>query len=803
MRKVIWTVVAVLLILLLLVPVGGLLYLRTSLPKTKGTVQIDGLDAAVEIVRDDAGVPHIFATTDHDAFFALGYVHAQDRMWQLELNRRTGAGRLSEVLGEPALRTDKFLRTLGVYRAAEMAWPQLQPRTRALIEAYGAGINAWIDEGHTLPPEFLILGVTPEPWTPIDSLVWAKMMSWDLGGDWDLELLRAELTQAIGPERTAQIMPAYPENGTSILDASEFGPGSSGDLLDLDTQLRGSLRLGGLDVGSNNWVIAGSRTGTGLPMLANDPHLGARIPSIWYLAEIHGDTIHATGATLPGLPGFPTGHNGRTAWGVTNVDPDVQDMYVERINPTNPNQYEVNGEWVDMEIVEELIYVKGEEQPIRWAARSTRHGPLISDVSSTARPMAMRWTALDPDDTTVDAFLDVNFATNWTEFVDAFRRYVGPSQNFVYADVEGNIGYFAPGRIPIRANHDGMLPVPGWTDEYAWIGEIPFDELPRAFNPAKGYMSSANQRVVGDDYPYLISNDYTPPYRGDRINELIEEFSGDGRTISLDDMAAIQGDRTSIQARELLPLLLDATADVAPDRPALAGVDRARTGAALDRVRAWDDTAAMDSTATTIYEAWLFHLGQAMFADDLRGGLYQEMAERNHDTFLANIYADPAVNGFWCDDVLTVPVESCGDIALLALDAALDDITARLGTNMDRWAWSKIHITQYPHTPFSQVPALKPFFARSIANGGDDYTVNVAPVDGSDPYNQTHVPSFRSLIDLSDFNGSRFMHTTGQSGNVLSRHYDDLIEPHRDVEYLPMTWGRENVAGGVLRLEPR
>ena len=229
MRKAIWTILAVLLILLLLVSVGGFIYLRTSLPKTRGTVQMDGLDAAVEIVRDDAGVPHIFATTDHDAFFALGYVHAQDRMWQLELNRRTGAGRLSEVLGEPALRTDKFLRTLGVYRAAEAAWPQLQPRTQALIEAYGAGINAWIAEGHTLPPEFLILGVKPDAWTPIDSLVWAKMMSWDLGGDWDLELLRAELTQAIGPERTAQILPAYPENGTSILDAGEFSPGSGGE----------------------------------------------------------------------------------------------------------------------------------------------------------------------------------------------------------------------------------------------------------------------------------------------------------------------------------------------------------------------------------------------------------------------------------------------------------------------------------------------------------------------------------------------------------------------------------------------
>ncbi|RME62871.1 MAG: penicillin acylase family protein, partial [Caldilineae bacterium] len=358
-RVVLWGLLSLVLVLVIVIA-GGWFYLRTSLPRTSGTVQVSGLDGPVDIVRDADGVPHIFATTDRDAVFALGYVHAQDRLWQMEINRRVGAGRLSEILGEATLNTDKFLRTLGTYRAAEAAWPALSPEAQTIVQAYVDGVNAWLAEGHTLPPEFLILGVKPEPWTPVDSLVWAKMMAWDLGGDYDLELLRARLTQALGPERTAQLLPAYPKDGATILPGQQPSASALDDLLRLDSTLKRIIGLRGLDVGSNNWVVAGSRTDTGKPMLANDPHLGARIPSIWYLAEVQGDTLHVIGATLPSLPLFPTGHNERIAWGVTNVGPDVQDLFLERINPANPNQYEVNGEWVDMEIVEEVIRVKGQ-----------------------------------------------------------------------------------------------------------------------------------------------------------------------------------------------------------------------------------------------------------------------------------------------------------------------------------------------------------------------------------------------------------------------------------------------------------
>ncbi|MFN3335543.1 MAG: penicillin acylase family protein, partial [Caldilinea sp.] len=407
--------------------------------------------------------PHIFATTDHDAFYGLGYAHAQDRLWQMEMNRRIGAGRLSEILGETTLSIDKFQRTMGYYRAAQADLAIIEPRSRQALEAYAAGVNQWLGEDHTLPPEFILLGLKPEPWQPADSLVWQKMMSWDLGGNYKLELLNQRLVQALGPERAAQILPDYPPNGIIILAHVEIDDAAAAHLSEIDRALEIDFGRGGRESGSNNWVIAGSRTESSMPILANDPHLGTSIPSIWYLAEMQGDTLHAIGSTFPGLPAIVIGHNERMAWGVTNVGPDVQDLYVERINPANPNQYEVDGGWQDMAIFEEPIVVKGKDEPIRWAARSTRHGPLISDVSDAGSPLALQWTALQPEDTTIDAFIGLNYAADWEDFTDAMAKFVTPSQSFVYADVEGNIGYYAPGKIPIRVDgHDGRVPVPGW-----------------------------------------------------------------------------------------------------------------------------------------------------------------------------------------------------------------------------------------------------------------------------------------------------------------------------------------------------
>ena len=793
MRRKPWvTVLVVILALILIVPMTGYFWLKTSLPLTQGTIRVDGLDGSVNIVRDADGVPHIFATTDHDAYYALGYVHAQDRLWQMEMNRRIGAGRLSEILGDATQSIDKFQRTMGYYRLVQQDYATLSEAGRAVLDAYAAGVNAWLAEGHTLPPEFLLLGVTPEPWSPYDSLVWQKMMSWDLGGDYDLELLRSQLVQALGPERAAQLLPAYPANGVNILTGTEIGAATARDLFTIDNLLQHRFSRGGRESGSNNWVVAGSLSETGQPLLANDPHLSTSIPAIWYLAEVQGDQIHGIGATFPGLPAFAIGHNDYIAWGSTNVNPDVQDLFVERINPANPNQYEVEGQWVDMTIVEELIVVKGEPEPIRWAARSTRHGPLISDVSDTGTPVALRWTALDPGDTTLDAFLGMNYARSWEDFVDALSLFVTPSQNLIYADAEGNIGYYTPGHIPIRPDGDnGMLPVPGWDGQHEWQDWIPFEDLPHSYNPEKGYIATANNRVVDESYPHLISNDWAPPYRAERIVQLIEQgIAGDG-TLSIDDMAAIQGDRTSTQVAGLLPFLL--AVEPEDERQALA----------IGYLEGWDGNLGLESIAASIYEAWMIQLERAMFEDDLRGDLYVELATRANPVFLLNVLDDPVQGAAWCDNVLTAPVEDCQETARVALELALDDLEMRMGGNMEGWAWEKIHLTQYPHNPFSQVAYLKWLFHRSIPNGGDRYTVNVAGVNLSSMYNQTHVPGYRQIVDLTELNRSRFMITTGQSGNVLSPHYADLIRRHRDVEYLPMTFGQENVQGKVLVLAPR
>ncbi len=484
MGKWILRILGGLLLLLVLAAIGGYFWLRGSLPQTNGAVTVQGISAPVEIVRDGDGVPHIFAATDADAFYALGYVHAQDRMWQMEMNRRIGSGRLSEILGDATLTIDKFQRTMGYARLVKSDYEAISAEARAALDAYAAGVNQWLGEAHTLPPEFQLLGFKPAPWSPYDSLVWQKMMAWDLSGDYEQELLRAQLAAALGPERMRQLLPDYPAGGITILPQLDTDAAAS--LLAVGRQLELDFARGGREAGSNNWVVAGSRTESGKPLLADDPHLATSIPSIWYLAELQGDTIHAIGATFPALPAVVIGHNEQVAWGVTNMGPDVQDLFVERINPDNPTEYEVAGDFVPITVVEELIAVKGEAEPVAWAARSTRHGPLISDVTDTGTPLALKWTALQPGDTTMDAFLGLNYAQNWADFTGSLEKFIAPSQNFVYADRAGNIGYYAPGQVPIRpAGDNGMAPVPGWDGAHEWQRFIPFAEMPMRTIPRR------------------------------------------------------------------------------------------------------------------------------------------------------------------------------------------------------------------------------------------------------------------------------------------------------------------------------
>jgi penicillin amidase len=812
-------------ILVVLSGAGGYLYLRRSLPQISGTLTVAGLEAPIEIIRDVDATPHIYAQSKRDALFGLGYVHAQDRLWQMEFQRRIGQGRLSEILGGATVATDRFLRTLGVNRAARSAWDSLPAADRDATNAYIAGINAYIAANQNkLPPEFLLAGAKPEPWTGPDVLGWQKMMSWDLGGNYSTELLRSDMVRKVGFDRAGQLLAGYPEDGPVIVQSIGSGAGYD-QLIELGEQVRALMGVGGPNgegLGSNNWVIDGTKSATGKPILADDPHLGTRVPSIWYLAHLSAGDFEAIGATLPGAPGVVIGRNRNIAWGVTNLGPDVQDLFRERLDASGA-QAEFEGRMEPMQIITETIKVKGAPD-IQQRVRITRHGPLISDAlndndadlppddrrESPYEPLAFRWTALDPTDTTLSAFMAINEARNWDDFTAALRNYVAPSQNFVYADVEGNIGYYAPGRLPIRAEGDGALPAEGWSGKNEWTGWIPFEELPHAYNPPEHFIATANNRPTPDDYPYFLGREWAQPYRARRITELLQAKD----KLSVDDLAAIQGDIVSLYARQLLPKLLEMTSAQSED-----------VAQALELLRAWDGTASGDSPAAAIFSAWQLRLPRTLSGDELGDDLINRYEGRVSFTalYVYNTLSD--TNSPWCDDVATSDAESCGAVVTQALSEALVDLRARLGDDMQRWRWDQLHVTVFPHQPFDSVAPLRRLFSRSIPNGGDSSTVDVghfgctgptAPPAGRpvanirfyacpNPYEQRSIPSYRQLIDLSNVDGGRFIQAIGQSGHLLSPHYDDYMADWQAVRYRPMRFERatvEQAQQATLRLEP-
>ena len=818
MRRILLYVLLVLLVVVLVVGLlgfgWGFFTVRRAWPRTAGKVRVDGLQAEVTVVRDSWGISHIYASTPHDLFFAQGYVHAQDRFWQMEFWRRIGSGRLSEVLGESGLDSDRFIRTLGWHRTAAQELELLDDEVRTVLEDYAEGVNAYVSTHRgRLGLEFTLLGLTgvkfePEPWTPINTLTWAKVMAWDLGGNREDELLRAQVAARLGTSAVGAIVPPYPDDYPVIVPHPLAGatlqavPAAA-----FETHVLGK----GDDLGSNNWVIAGSHTETGMPLLANDPHLSIQMPSIWYEIGLHCDPLgpdcpyNVVGASFASAPGVIIGHNDRIAWGVTNLGPDVQDLFIERVNPENPNQYEYQGKWLDMTIVREEIGVAGEEEPVVVFARLTRHGPIINDVAGGAedewafgwQPLALSWTALQPG-TLMQSVMLLDRAQNWEEFREALRYWDAPSQNFVYADVEGNIGYQSPGRIPIRASGDGSMPAPGWSGEYEWVDYIPFDELPRAFNPPEGYIVTANNAVVGRDYPYLLTVDWDPGYRARRIVELIEAST----PVSLADVQAIQGDSSPVWAEDVLPHLLVLPAS----GPGPRADNRTRLAQALELLRAWDRRAGRDSAGAALFEAFRLHLIDLTFGDELGGHLLEE-ARGSATVALVNLLADEASP--WFDDVTTPEVETRDEILLRALEAAVEELTEMQGRNMARWRWGELHTATFKNQSLgkSGITFIENIFNRGpVEVDGTIATVNNTGYGLDSPYVVETVPSYRQIVDLADLARSVAMHTTGQSGHPYHRHYDDMIDSWRNIEYHPMLWQRADVeaaAEGTLVLRPR
>jgi penicillin amidase len=819
MRKKLLIALLVLLAIVLvvgLIGVGSVAFIvRRPWPKINGRVRLEGLQAETTVIRDSWGVPHIYAANTHDLYFTQGYIHAQDRFWQMEFWRRQGSGRLSEILGESAVDIDRFIRTVGWHRTAAQELETLSAEDLAVLEDYAEGVNAYISTHKgQMGLEFTMLGFTgvrfePEPWEPLHTLTWAKAMAWDLGGNRTSELLRAQIAARLGTAAVEALMPPYPDDYPVIVPhpLTEATLDAVPDVA-LEPHFLGEEATG---LGSNNWVIAGERTDTGMPLLANDPHLGIQMPSIWYEIGLHCEPVGAKcpinvgGSSFAGVPGVIIGHNDHVAWGVTNLGPDVQDLFVEKVNPENPNQYEYEGAWEDMEVVREEIVVAGEDDPVVVDVRITRHGPIINDVvggpeeewSFGWEPLAFSWTALEPG-TLVHSILLLDQASNWEEFREALSYWDAPSQNFVYADVEGNIGYQSPGRIPIRAAGDGSMPVPGWTDEYEWEGYIPFDGLPRAFNPEEGYIVTANNAVVGPDFEHFLTNDWAPGYRARRIVELVEADT----SISMENIQAMQGNSSPIWAEDVLPHLL-----VLPvtDTGRSAKEER-RLGEALELLRMWDRRADRDSAGAALFEAFRLRLIDLTFGDEL-GEQLLSRARTDLGVALVGILEDEATP--WFDDVTTKGTETREEILLLALEQAVEELTDTLGRNMDKWRWGDLHTATFTNQSLGQsgIDFIENIFNRGpVPVDGTIATVNNTGYSLSDPYGVRTVPSYRQIVDLDDLTRSVSMHTTGQSGHPYHTHYDDMIDPWRDIEYHPMLWQRADVeadAEGTLLLRPK
>jgi penicillin amidase len=840
-------------ILAILAGLLGTYYFKSYLPKSiapqsspqvDGELTIAGLDGAVDVYRDGMGIPHIYATTTHDLFMAQGYIHAQDRFWQMDFWRHIGSGTLSEMFGKGQVDTDKFLRTLGWQQIAEQEYAQLSPESKAILEDYSAGVNAYI-QGRTpvqLSLEYSILtgllnrGYKIEPWTPINSLTWGKSMAWDLGGNMDDEIERAILLKTLTPEQLADLYPPYPADYPVIVPKIGVGtpPANpvtsiSDQLSDIDFQpLRDELALldnvlgpTNSDIGSNSWVVSGKLTATGMPLLANDMHLSIQMPSIWYQNDLHCQPksnacpFEVTGFSFAGVPGVVAGHNDRIAWGFTNLGPDVQDLFIEKVNPDDPNQYEVDGQWVNFETRKETIKVGGGD-PVEITVRISRHGPIISDSygplkdevdpkDKEAQPfkdksgvslpehyaIAMSWTALKPS-TPFEAIWGFNKAQNWDEFRAAARDFHVPAQNIIYADVDGNIGYQTPGDIPIRKKGDGTLPVPGWNSEYDWADYIPFDDLPYVFNPQGGYIATANNQANPRDYPYLITKDWDYGQRAARIVDMIQNAPG---KIDAAYIQSMHGDAKNLNAETLVPILLSLKLD-----PELAFVRE-------QFLASWDYQERADSVSATLFETFWSHLLSDTFDDDLPKDYWPTGGDRWYEV-MRELVQQP--NSSWWDDKDSESVvETRDDMFIRAFNEAVNQMQKDYSKDTAKWpAWGKLHTATFRNLTLGEsgIGPIEALFNRGpFATSGGKSIVDATAWDVGESFEVVTLPSEREIVDLSNLDASLALHTTGQSGHAFDKHYADMAPLWADVQYYPMWWDQTSVksdAESHLRLMP-
>jgi penicillin amidase len=774
LRRIAWTIAG----LVLAVGISLMWLARASLPQLAGVVALPGLQGEVTILRDAHAVPHVIAGSEADAYLAMGFLHGQDRLWQMEFDRLAGQGRLAELLGPDALPYDRYMRTLGLAANAERAVASLDGATLALLEAYATGVNRAIEAyGFTLPPEFLILRHRPAPWRPVDSVRFLKLMALTLSGDWRQELQRARLARTLRPDQLALLWPGLAQGGPVTMAAVAGLP-----LDELAAALPPPPPAG---LGSNVWVAAGTRTATGRPLLANDPHLGWQIPGQWYLAQLEAPGLAVIGATLPGAPFVVLGRNRALAWGFTNTGSDTQDLFIERIDPAAPGRYLTSTGSEPFQLRTETIAVRGGAVEA-LEIRSTRHGPVISDLIQRppvagGHALALAWTQLQEHgpDTTAAAGFALGRAQTAEAFMAAAELYRGAQQNIAFATASGRIGMISPGLVPIRRSGDGRLPVPGWTGEHDWQGTIPATALPRALDPASGILVNANNRLVDESYPYLLAAEWEEPFRAARIEALLDRPGALDRA----GFAGIQLDQVSGLARDLLPRLPPAHAlpeDLRDRRDALAG---------------WDGAMQPDRPEPLMFAAW-------------RRAFTHRLAERALGPELADLGADRA--GFLHRALATCPAEAtdCTTAAVDAFVTAMAGLGENHGDDWREWRWGDAHQAMLAHRPLDALPVLDHLFSRRVPFGGDTTTVNVAgagPDHEGFAFDVVHGAGFRAVYDLARPDDSLWIAATGQSGHFLSPHYADFVPWWRDGRYLTMSMDPDHHRGdsiGTLRLTP-
>jgi penicillin amidase len=733
-----------------------------SLPKVSGEIRLadSSLSAPLTIGRDSAGIVTITAQTELDADFALGFVHAQERLFQMELMRRLGSGRLSELFGIRALKRDRLMRMLGLAQQAQAQYEAASPDLRAALDAYSAGVNAYLKwHGFPLPPEFLLLRFEPEPWRPTDSLLWGRLMAWQLSGNAGQEIEDEHLRRAVSPD----LLPLLLREEGKQAALAGFTPTRSA---------------------SNNWAIAGGLTASGSPILANDPHLELSAPATWYMARLTTKEGTRVGATVPGLPFLVIGSNGHVAWGFTTTHSDTEDLFEEHLSPAKPEHYDTPSGPVPFDVRHEIIKVK-DGADVTFDVRSTRHGPLISDIDPERylhRRFALAWTGFQPDDRSPEAFLNMNRAKNAAEFKDALRDFHSPQQNVVFADTEGNIGFVAAGRVPVRRNiaNESLFPAPGWIDDYSWTGTLSFADLPQIENPPAGRIITANNDIRPLRYLHFLGHSFDRPYRRDRIQSLLADTHG----ATLEDMERIQTDDFSTP---LLGFVKAHLPEVAPSVPLDIAAGMA----------GWDGRMVPDRPEPLIATAWLYATARRLLADDMGTEEFEGWW-----LWQVDILDDVMKDARWCDDRGTPMVENCRDVVRASFGEALNALRGRYGMDWREWSWGAAHQMQFRHPVFAQLPYVGNRLVPAVATPGDHFTINrggTAISDDGALFTDVHGPGMRLAVDMSRPDSPVFSLAGGQSGHPMSRHYSDLLPEWAEGLYRTF----QNPAQDVLILRPQ